>query len=217
MPPSTVAINDQPESYIILLLGLPERDHVPPLLFAMMVPGDGVHFQHLRHLYETAEVYALAERHGQSLLTRVGRVCRSWSVCPIRNTDRGRIVSSCRIGECTLTSIFVEHFHRTLRTGPCAGKKYNSVIDGVMQMISEYDVIENIYYEACEEQITHVEHRFIVFVRHCLVHERVTALRVVDALSRSGLRYLGRQYWEPGRSGTGLFLESASECVIDVL
>lgn len=34
----------------------------------MMVPGDGVHFQHLRHLHETAEVYALAERHGQSLV-----------------------------------------------------------------------------------------------------------------------------------------------------
>jgi len=43
------------------------------------------------------------------------------------------------------------------------------------------------------------------------------SLRIVDALSGSGFRYLGRQYREPGRRGAGLFLESTRECVFDVL
>jgi len=61
---------DRPESHNNnnILSGLPERDHVPSLLLAVMVPGDRVHFQHLRHFHETAEVYALAERHGQPLV-----------------------------------------------------------------------------------------------------------------------------------------------------
>lgn len=42
-------------------------------------------------------------------------------------------------------------------------------------MISEHDVIENVYYETREEQVTQVEYRFVVFVRHRLVHERVAA------------------------------------------
>lgn len=165
--------NDRPESHNnnkLLSLSLPERDHVPSLLLAVMVPGDRVHFQHLRHFHETAEVYALAERHGQPLvdhralahaprrvghvlqepaknhnvclmrrsvivrliimcsLTRAGRVCRSWSVCPIRNTGRGRTASSCHTGECTLTSIFVGRFRRKPRTEPCAGKTIFNII-----------------------------------------------------------------------------------------
>lgn len=44
---------------------IPERDHVPSLFLAVMVPGDRVHFQHLRHFDETTEMHALAERHGQ--------------------------------------------------------------------------------------------------------------------------------------------------------
>lgn len=47
---------------------LPERDHVTSLFFAVMVPGDRIYFQHLWHFHETAEVHALAERHGQSLV-----------------------------------------------------------------------------------------------------------------------------------------------------
>jgi len=49
------------------------------------------------------------------------------------------------------------------------------VINRVVQMIAEHDVIENVYHEAREEQVTHVEHGLVVFVRHRLVHERVTA------------------------------------------
>lgn len=44
---------------------LPERNHVASLLLAVMVPGDRVHFQYLRHFNETAQVHALAKRHGQ--------------------------------------------------------------------------------------------------------------------------------------------------------
>lgn len=42
-------------------------------------------------------------------------------------------------------------------------------------MIAEHDVFENVDYETREEQITHVEHRLVVFVSHRLVHERVNA------------------------------------------
>lgn len=42
-------------------------------------------------------------------------------------------------------------------------------------MIAEHDVIENVHDETCEEQVAHVEHRLVVFVRYRLVHEGVTA------------------------------------------
>lgn len=47
---------------------VPERDHVTSFFLAVMVPGDRVHFQHLRHFHETTEVHALAERDGQPLV-----------------------------------------------------------------------------------------------------------------------------------------------------
>lgn len=51
----------------------------------------------------------------------------------------------------------------------------SGVINGVMQMVAEHDVIENVYNETREKQVTHVEHRLVVFVRYRFVHERVTA------------------------------------------
>lgn len=53
-------------------------------------------------------------------------------------------------------------------TGSC-------VVDGIVQMIAEHDVIENVDHEAREEQVAHVEYGLVVFVRHRFVHQRVTA------------------------------------------
>lgn len=43
------------------------------------------------------------------------------------------------------------------------------------------------------------------------------SFRIIDALSGSGFRYLGRQNRKPGRSGAGLFLKTTRERVIDVV
>lgn len=61
---------------------------------------------------------------------------------------------------------------RTERTNVLTG---SGVVNGVMQFRAEHDVIENVDHEAREEQVTHVEHRLVVFVRYRLVHERVTS------------------------------------------
>lgn len=63
-----------------------------------------------------------------TLLTSAGRVCTSWYFCPIRSTDRGRTVSSCRIGESTSISRSVGRSRRTPRTKLCAEIKSWNVL-----------------------------------------------------------------------------------------
>lgn len=57
-----------------------------------------------------------------AVLTRVGTAYRSWTVCPIRSTDRARIADSCRIGERTWINRSAGRSRRTPRTVPYAGK-----------------------------------------------------------------------------------------------
>lgn len=68
-------------------------------------------------------------------------------------------------------TIHYECSNATILTG-------GGVIDGVVQMIAERDVIENVDHETREEQVTHVEYWFVVFVRHRFVHQRVTAYEI---------------------------------------
>lgn len=54
----------------------------------------------------------------------------------------------------------------------------SGIVNGVVQTVAEHDVIEDVDYEAREEQVSHVEHRLVVLVRHGFVHERVTPYEV---------------------------------------
>lgn len=65
IPKSIFIFTDRTYRVILKRVFLPERNHVASLFLAVMIPGDWVHFKHLRHFNETAQVHALAKRHGQ--------------------------------------------------------------------------------------------------------------------------------------------------------